>query len=84
MAFSPHRGLVESTSAGSPLSTHFPLRSKVSIGPKVGFVHEEDFGPYPFGLLSDLAVLEDESFPLFILSFQEAFLGPLQHKAQPV
>ena len=26
----------------------------------------------------------NKGFPLFILSFQEAFLGPLQHKAQPV
>ena len=65
-----------------PFAPH--TASKVGIGPKMGFVHEEDFGPYPFGLLSDLAVLEAESFPLFILSFQEAFFGPLQHKAQPV
>ena len=50
----------------------------------MGFVHEEDFGPTILGLLSDLAVLEDESFPLFILGFQEAFLGSLQHEAQPV
>ena len=36
------------------------------------------------GLLSDLAVLEDEGFPFFILGFQEAFLGSLQHEAQPM
>ena len=35
-------------------------------------------------IISDLAVLDNKGFPLFILSFQEAFLGPLQHKAQPV
>ena len=29
-------------------------------------------------LLSDLAVLDNKGFPLFILSFQEAFLGPLR------
>ena len=66
------------------LSLEHSFPPQVSIGPKVGFVHEEDFGPYPFGLLSDLAVLDNKGFPLFILSFQEAFLGPLQHKAQPV
>ena len=37
------------------LSLEHPFPPQVSIGPKVGFVQEEDFGPYPFGLLSDLA-----------------------------
>ena len=54
------------------------------IGPKVGFIHEEDLGSTLLGLLSDLAVLEDEGFPFFILGFQEAFLGSLQHEAQPM
>ena len=66
----------------SPLSTHFA--SQVGIGPKVGFIHEEDLGSTLLGLLSDLAVLEDEGFPFFILGFQEAFLGSLQHEAQPM
>ena len=66
----------ESTSAASPLG--------LGIGPKVGFVHEEDLGSTLLGLLSDLAVLEDEGFPFFILGFQEAFLGSLQHEAQPM
>ena len=50
----------------------------------MGFVYEEDFGPTLLGLLSDLAVLEDEGFPRFTLGFQEAFLGSLQHEAQPM
>ena len=58
--------------------------SSIGIGPKVGFVYEEDFGATLLGLLSDLAVLEDEGFPRFILGFQEAFLGSLQHEAQPM
>ena len=62
----------------------YPFASQVGIGPKVGFVYEEDFGPTLLGLLSDLAVLEDEGFPFFILGFQEAFLGSLQHEAQPM
>ena len=61
-----------------------PIAPQVGIGPKVGFVHEEDLGPTLLGLLSDLAVLEHESFPLFILGFQEVFFGSLQHEAQPV
>ena len=61
-----------------PFAPH--TASKVGIGPKVGFVHEEDLGPTLLGLLSDLAVLEDESFPLFILGFQEAFLGRFSTK----
>ena len=52
----------------------------LSIGPKVGVY----LGPTLLGLLSDLAVLEDEGFPRFILGFQEAFLGSLQHEAQPM
>jgi len=77
---------VESTSPRLSLEYPFPSHtaSKVGIGPKVGFVHEEDLGSTILGLLSDLAVLEDEGFPLFILGFQEAFFWPLQDEAQPV
>ena len=66
------------------LSLEYPFASQVGIGPKVGFIHEEDLGSTLLGLLSDLAVLEDEGFPFFILGFQEAFLGSLQHEAQPM
>ena len=53
------------------LSLEYPFASQVGIGPKVGFIHEEDLGSTLLGLLSDLAVLEDEGFPFFILGFQE-------------
>ena len=66
------------------LSLEYPFASQVGIGPKVGFIHEEDLGSTLLGLLSDLAVLEDEGFSRFILGFQEAFLGSLQHEAQPM
>ena len=66
------------------LSLEYPFPPQIGFGPKVGFVYEEDFGPTLLGLLSDLAVLEDEGFPRFILGFQEAFLGSLQHEAQPM
>ena len=66
------------------LSLEYPFPPQIGIGPKVGFVYEEDFGSTLLGLLSDLAVLEDEGFPFFILGFQEAFLGSLQHEAQPM
>ena len=78
----PNRGLVESTSAGSPLSTHFPLRS--ASARKWASSTKKILAPRLLGLLSDLAVLEDEGFPRFILGFQEAFLGSLQHEAQPM
>ena len=62
------------------LSLEYPFPPQIGIGPKVGFVYEEDFGPTLLGLLSDLAVLEDEGFPRFILGFQGRFLGRFSTK----
>ena len=49
------------------LSLEYPFASQVGVGPKVGFILEEDLGSTLLGLLSDLAVLEDEAQPMEVV-----------------
>ena len=66
------------------LAAQDPLGSQISIGPKVGFIHEEDLGSVDLRFDTQRSVISNKGLPLHRIGLDQSLLGPLGHKAQPM
>ena len=69
---------------GGRFSSQHPLAPQFGVRPEVDLVGKEYLGPGSLGLLPRSGILCHEGLPLRLIRLDQALLGPLEGKFQPV